>query len=62
MNRLTVYMRYDHSTEGDIAQQKVAPDAALVTLTGQQTTLRSYLASLTPKLYVTNSTIDQMLI
>jgi hypothetical protein len=51
MNRLTVYMRYDHSTEGDIAQQKVAPDAALVTLTGQQTTL-----------YVTNSTIDQMLI
>jgi hypothetical protein len=52
MNKLTVYMRYDHSTEGDIAQQKVAPDAALVTLTGQQTTLRSYLASLTPKLPV----------
>ncbi len=52
MNKLTVYMRCDHSTEGDIAKQKMAPDAALVTLNGEQTSLTSYLTSLTPKLYV----------
>ena len=43
-------MRQDRSTAGNISLQKVAPDAALVTLSDEKTSLSSYIASLTPKL------------
>jgi hypothetical protein len=46
MNQLTVYQRHDTSRRGDLRVGHVAPDAALLDLAGQETTLMQYFASL----------------
>jgi len=46
MNKLTVYMRQDRSTRGNLYNGSPAPDARLCTLDGKNITLFEYIRSL----------------